>query len=150
MHTMFDRSTSSSIRERITHLNTSMQPQWGKMNVAQAVAHLATSMEEAIGDRLPPRMFVGRILGPLVRRRALRDDAPISRNAPTAPGLVIADQRDLEAERTRLLALVDRWVAAGPAGATSHPHCFFGKLTPDEWGRLTYKHLDHHLRQFGA
>jgi len=39
---------------------------------------------------------------------------------------------------------------AGPAGCTKHPHSFFGKLTPEEWAILSYKHLDHHLRQFGV
>jgi len=30
------------------------------------------------------------------------------------------------------------------------PRCFFGKLSGKEWGELMYKHIDHHLRQFGA
>jgi hypothetical protein len=46
--------------------------------------------------------------------------------------------------------LIDRFAAAGPQGCTTHPHAFFGSLTPDEWAILMYKHLDHHLRQFGA
>jgi hypothetical protein len=47
-------------------------------------------------------------------------------------------------------ALIDRFAAAGPAGCTTHPHAFFGRLTPDEWAILPYKRLDHHLRQFGV
>ena len=46
--------------------------------------------------------------------------------------------------------LIDRFAAAGPKGCTTHPHSFFGPLTPDEWAILMYKHLDHHLRQFGV
>jgi hypothetical protein len=72
------------------------------------------------------------------------------RNTPTVPGLVVADERALDAERERLRGLIDRFVAAGPAGCTTHPHSFFGRLTPQEWSVLMYKHLDHHLRQFGA
>ncbi len=53
-------------------------------------------------------------------------------------------------EQHRLSALIDRFAAAGPAGCTTHPHTFFGPLTPQEWAALMYKHLDHHLRQFGA
>ncbi len=59
-------------------------------------------------------------------------------------------ERDLEAERRRLCGLIEGFVAAGPAGCTTHPHSFFGRLTPEEWAILQYKHLDHHLRQFGA
>ena len=64
--------------------------------------------------------------------------------------MVAGDDKDFETERNRLSGLIDRFAAAGPAGCTSHPHAFFGPLTPDEWAVLMYKHLDHHLRQFGA
>jgi LPS sulfotransferase NodH len=47
-------------------------------------------------------------------------------------------------------ALIERFAAAGLAGCTMHPHSFFGRLTPQEWAVLMYKHLDHHLRQFGV
>jgi len=36
------------------------------------------------------------------------------------------------------------------SGCVAHPHSFFGRMTPDEWAVLMYKHVDHHLRQFGA
>jgi len=61
-----------------------------------------------------------------------------------------AQERDLKAERERLRGLIERFVAGGRAGCTTHPHSFFGKLTPEEWAILMYKHLDHHLRQFGV
>jgi hypothetical protein len=104
----------------------------------------------AVGDIVPPRMFIGRLLGRFVKPLALGDDKPLRRNSPTSPTLVIADQRDLDIERERLCKLIDRFTAAGPAGCTKHPHSFFGKLTPEEWAILSYKHLDHHLRQFGV
>ena len=72
------------------------------------------------------------------------------RNAPTAKTLVVSDDRDLKMEQQRLSALIDRFAAAGPAGCTTHPHTFFGPLTPQQWAILQYKHLDHHLRQFGV
>jgi hypothetical protein len=53
-------------------------------------------------------------------------------------------------ERQRLSGLIDRSAAAGPAGCTTHPHSFFGSLTPVEWAEFMYVHLDHHLRQFGV
>jgi hypothetical protein len=49
-----------------------------------------------------------------------------------------------------LYGVIDRFVAAGPKGCTTHPHSFFGPLTPQEWAILMYKHVDHHLRQFGV
>ena len=47
-------------------------------------------------------------------------------------------------------ALVDRFGVAGPSGLTSLPHPFFGPLSSEEWQALQWRHLDHHLRQFGA
>lgn len=72
------------------------------------------------------------------------------RNSPTVKDLIVGDDRDLKVERERLFRLIDRFVAAGSKGCTTHPHSFFGRLTPEEWAILMYKHLDHHLRQFGV
>jgi hypothetical protein len=95
-------------------------------------------------------MFLGRIFGPMVKSKVLGDEKPMGRNAPTAKSLVVADERDFETERKRLCMLIDRFAEAGPTGCTTHPHTFFGHLTPEEWATLMYKHLDHHLRQFGV
>jgi CubicO group peptidase (beta-lactamase class C family) len=81
---------------------------------------------------------------------ALGNDEPMRRNAPTSKTLLVQGDRDLETERTRLAGLIDRFVSAGPAGCTTHPHTFFGPLTAAEWAALMYKHADHHLRQFGV
>jgi hypothetical protein len=72
------------------------------------------------------------------------------RNSPTVKGLVIQDERDFEIERENLEKLIDRFAATGSKNSAKYPHSFFGKLTPQEWAVLMYKHLDHHLRQFGV
>ena len=150
MKNLYEAATVEEVKERIARLGPGSQRQWGKMNVAQAVAHCSGPMEWAVGDTYAPRMFLGRILGPMVKSKVLGDEKPMVRNAPTAKTLVVADERDLEAERKRLCALIDRFAAAGPKGCTTNPHTFFGPLTPEEWATLMYKHLDHHLRQFGV
>ena len=150
MKNLYDPTRAAELRQRIAALGATSTRQWGRMNPAQAVAHCATSLEWAVGDRIPPRMLIGRLIGRMVKPLALGDDKPMKRNSPTSPDLVITDERDLEAEKRRLLALIDRFVVAGPAGCTTHPHTFFGRMSAEEWGVLMYKHLDHHLRQFGA
>jgi hypothetical protein len=149
MKTLFEPTTAAEIKKRVGRLEPSSERQWGKMNPAQAIAHCAIAMEWAVGDSFPPRMFVGRIVGPLVKSRVLNNDAIMRRNAPTTKSLVVADERELQKECERLCALIDR-LAQGPEACTKHPHAFFGPLTPDEWAQLMYKHLDHHLRQFGV
>jgi len=93
-------------------------------------------------------MLIGRVLGPLVKTKVLRN--PLGRNAPTAKIFIVSDERDLRKEGERLSRLVERFASGGQAGCTTHPHTFFGNMTPDEWGILMYKHVDHHLQQFGV
>ena len=150
MKNLYDSGVGADIDGRLANLRADSQRQWGKMNLAQALAHCSGAMEFAVGDVNPPRMLIGRLVGWAVKRKSVAGDAPLEKNTPTAKGLVIEDQRDLERERARLRGLLNRFVAAGPSGCTKHPHSFFGDLTPEEWSTLMYKHLDHHLRQFGA
>jgi hypothetical protein len=147
---LFDAAVARQMKQRLERLQPDSARQWGSMSAAQAVAHCATSMEWAVGDRIPPRMFWAGILGRMIKSKVLAGDTPFRRNSPTSADLLVREERDLAAERVRLINLIDRFAAAGPAGCTSHPHSFFGPLTPEQWAVLMYKHLDHHLRQFGA
>ena len=150
MKNLFEATTADEVKARTGRLRQDSERQWGKMNAAQAAAHLAASMEMAVGDRLPQQMLLGRVIGGFVKPMVLGNDDPMRRNSPTMPGLVVSDERNLETERARLCALIDRFTAGGPQGCTTHPHSFFGRLNPQEWAILMYKHLDHHLRQFGV
>ena len=150
MKNLFEPQAVAEVKERLARLRTDAQHQWGKMSVSQMVSHCATSMELAVGDLKPPRVFIGRILGPLVKPLALGNDSPMRRNSPTSPELIVRGEKDFAGERARLNALIDRFVEGGREKCTTHPHSFFGRMTPDEWAELMYKHLDHHLRQFGA
>lgn len=149
MKNLYDPARVTELKSRIAQLRADSPRQWGKMDVPQAVAHMSVAFEAALGDVDVPRLFMGRLVGGFVKRSVLSNDAPFMKNAPTAPSYIVADQRELDRERQRLLTLIDRF-AAGPSVCTTKPHAFFGPLTPDEWAILMYKHVDHHLRQFGA
>ena len=150
MKNLFEPATVAEVKQRLAQLGPDTERQWGKMNVAQMVAHCCGGMEWAVGDKTPPRMFVGRIIGGIIKPKVLADDEPMRRNSPTTKDLVVWNDCDLESERERLRGLVERFAKGGPASCTTHPHSFFGRLTPEEWAVLMYKHLDHHLRQFGV
>jgi hypothetical protein len=150
MKNLFEKSTAEEVKARVAKLRPDSQRQWGKMNAAQAMAHCSASLQSAAGEIKPPRALIGRLIGGWVKSKAIPNEEPLRKNSPTMKELVVADQRDLEAEERKLNGLIDRFAAAGPQGCTTHPHAFFGSLTPDEWAILMYKHLDHHLRQFGA
>jgi len=150
MKNLFEVARVEEVKQRIAQMKPDSARQWGTMKPAQALEHCSRGMETALGDKKPPRVFIGRILGPIVKPKVMGNDEPLRRNSPTAKILVVQDERDFAAEGTRLCGLIDRFAAAGPAGCTTYTHAFFGRLTPDEWAILMYKHLDHHLRQFGV
>jgi len=150
MLSLFDPVRAQEIRDRIGRLHAGAGRQWGAMTVSQGLGHCAHALRLALGDTRLPRLFIGRLMGGLIKNLALHNDRPLRRNTPTDPHFVVKDDPDFEGARTTLLKLVDRFHATGPTGCTTHPHSFFGKLTSEEWGILQYKHLDHHLRQFGA
>ena len=146
--TLFDPPAVDGIRVRLERLRPDAHAQWGKMNVAQALAHMAATMEMSLGDHTPPRVLIGRLLGRFIKPRALA--APMRQGNPTSPDLRIADERNFESERKRLRGLIDRFADGGPQAVTKSPHPFFGPMTTDEWALQMWKHLDHHLRQFGG
>jgi hypothetical protein len=146
---LFEASFATEIKMRIELLRPDSERKWGAMNVAQMLAHCSAWMEMAAGLTSPPRSFSGRIFGKMAKKSVLGEE-PIRRNLPTEKSLMMRDQRDFAVEKRRLLAWVDRFSAAGPEHCTTHPHCFFGHMTPHEWAVMGYKHLDHHLKQFGV
>lgn len=151
MTNLFDPATGAQIKTRLGQLQPQSKRVWGSMSAPQMLAHCSLSMQWALGDTIPePGPFPTRLIGRLIRPMVLGNDKPLRKNSPTARSLLAPEARDLNQERERLLALVDRFVKGGPACCGSHPHGFFGKLTPQEWAILMYKHLDHHLRQFGV
>ncbi len=151
MKNLFDVTAANELKARLGNLGPQSERLWGKMTAAQMLAHCSVGMQWALGEVVPDKgMLPALLIGKLVKRMVLRNEDPLRKNTPTAKSLVITDERDLGRERTRLSGLIDKFAAGGPAGCTKNPHSFFGKMTPDEWSRLMYKHVDHHLRQFGV
>lgn len=149
MKNLFEPETVEEIKNRINMLQPSSQRLWGKMEVAQMLAHCSAAMEVGVGDKFPPRIFMGRILGPIFKSVFL-SEKPLRKNTPTDKSFLVIDQRNFEKEKAKLIGLIDKFANGGEAKVTRHPHSFFGKLTPKEWSRGMYKHLDHHLKQFGV
>ncbi len=149
MHDVFDAAQGESIVARLEALRPNAVRAWGKMDVAQMLAHCAVAVEAANGDRPMKQIFLGKILRPFVWKSFV-GPKPYARNAPTGRALLVSDERDFATEKARLLAALQRLREAGPERAAQYPHGFLGKLTGEEWGCVQWKHLDHHLRQFGA
>jgi hypothetical protein len=149
MNSLFNQKDREALSQRVAALEPGATRQWGKMNPAQMLLHCAVFLEGAIGDRPVKQAFLGKVLTPFIRRLAL-GARPFRRTGPIDPTYVVADARGFEVERARLATLIDRFIQRGPDTVAKATHPFFGRLNGDEWGRLMYKHLDHHLRQFGV
>jgi len=146
---LFDPSVKQEIIERINKLTPQTQGQWGKMNVSQMLAHCQVPMEVGLGERSLKQGLMGKLFGRIAKRQLL-SDAPIKKNLPTDPSFLVKDERNFEKEKQLLHSLIDRFANADAVAIAQKPHPFFGVMTSDEWGKLMWKHLDHHFKQFGA
>lgn len=149
MKNLFQPDAVEELISRIDTLQPAAQRQWGKMDVAQMMAHCSAAIDLASGKLVRPQALVGRLIGRFVRP-LYSNDKPFSRNSPTDKSLVIPHPQDFSQEREQLKTRICLFHQGGESECTKHPHPFFGKLTPLEWSTGMYKHLDHHLRQFGV
>ena len=147
MKSVFDPAVHRELQDRVQRLTSQQQPQWGQMTAAQMVAHLADSLKMASGelDVAPKKVPIR--FSPL--KQFVLYLLPIPKGLPTAPELISRKPGEWTLEvaalREQLNGLVER---GAEALAPSHPA--FGKLTAKQWGVLVYRHMDHHLRQFGV
>ncbi|HXS35933.1 MAG TPA: DUF1569 domain-containing protein [Flavipsychrobacter sp.] len=149
METLFETPSVNKILRRIEMLTPVTPRRWGKMNVAQMMAHCAECMEMAMGNKKVQRSLIGRLVGPMLKHKVL-DENPLDKNLPTDKDMLMVGPKDFAQEKQRLMDNIKRFTAAGRQGIPSHAHPFFGKMTTEEWARSACKHLDHHLQQFGA
>lgn len=145
MKSLFDPAVKKEILDRIEKLNPGMLPLWGKMNAAQMIAHCQRPLLVSFGELNLKRSFLGLLLGGIVKK-SLMKDKPMGRNLPTHPKFIVKDDPYFQQEKDTLFALVSRF---SPESLTKKTHPLFGKMTEHEWDTLQWKHLDHHLRQFG-
>ncbi|MHC4925054.1 MAG: DUF1569 domain-containing protein [Planctomycetota bacterium] len=148
MKSLFEDGEYESLRGRVESLAPDTPPQWGKMNAAQACAHVAAALEAATGHRPLSRPFIAKLIGWMFRGFML-GEKPFPRESQTHPDLRFNDERAFETEHRRLLTAMKDFMAAGPEGVAKYEHAMIGRMTGDEWGRLQHKHIEHHLQQFG-
>ena len=147
MKNLFSASDTREILDRVEKITPLANRQWGKMDVAQMLAHCSACMEMANGTLKPKRALIGKLIGGFFKAQ-YTNDKPFSPGSPTSAETEIKGQHDFNIEKQKLIGLIRQFSES--KSATTHPHPFFGSFTADEWSRGMYKHSDHHLRQFGA
>ncbi|WP_462249870.1 DUF1569 domain-containing protein [Ferruginibacter sp.] len=143
---LFDASTKQDIINRINKLTPQSPAQWGKMNVAQMLAHCQMPLGVATGKHKLKSNFLLSLLGPFFKNKLFNEE-PFKRNLPTDKSFIIVNPQEFEKEKQNLIDMINSFSAASMSG---EKHPFFGRLTNEEWSKGTWKHLDHHLIQFGV
>lgn len=147
---LFDNQECEETIGRINKLTPETQPNWGKMNVSQMLAHCNVTYELIYTDKHPKPKGFQKFLIKLFAKKIVVGPKPYKKNSPTSPVFKISDEREFEKEKERLVAHIIKTQELGGThfeGMESHA---FGPLTQSEWNTLFSKHLDHHLQQFGV
>lgn len=147
---IFELSITNQLINRINQLNPSTQTKWGKMNVAQMLAHCNVTYEMVYENKhKPPGAFLKLILKAFVKKSVV-NDVPYKKNSSTAPAFLIADERNFLTEKERLINYLNKTQQLGATHFEGKESISFGTLNSKEWNNMFYKHLDHHLQQFGV
>lgn len=143
---LFDPVAKQELIERLEKLTPETQRVWGKMNVAQMLAHLQRPVGVALGTHTVKGNFMMRLIMPFFKSM-LYDNKPYNKGLPTDKTFIIADQRDFEKEKAILLQMLHQFT---PENMATEVHPVFGRMTKENWSKAMWKHVDHHLKQFGV
>ncbi|MFN0119164.1 MAG: DUF1569 domain-containing protein [Blastocatellia bacterium] len=148
---IFTKEVAEGVIARINKLTPDSQPQWGKMSVDKMLAHCSVAYETIYepGKHPAPNLVMGLILKLFVKP-IVTGEKPLRKNSPTAPYFIISTDRDFTAEKARLIAFIRQTQQLGEREFDGKASLSMGTLSKTQWNNMMYKHLDHHLTQFGV
>ena len=143
---LFDATVKQEIIDRLNKLTPQSHRQWGKMDVAQMLAHCQMPLGVATGKHKLKGSGFLKLIGPLFKG-LLFNNKPFKKNLGTDKSFIMTTPKEFEKEKSGLIQMINDFSISS---MTNEPHPIFGKLTKEEWSKGTWKHLDHHLMQFGV
>lgn len=147
---VYNEEVTEEIATRINQLTPKTQPIWGTMTVSQMLAHCCVTYEYIFDERNDkPNFFMKFILKALIKNKVVSEEA-YEKNSRTGPAFIITDSKDFEKEKTRLTNYIQKAFGKGEAFFDGKASNSFDALNTTEWNNMMYKHLDHHLKQFGV
>jgi hypothetical protein len=150
MKNIFSAEVTQELIQRINALTPTTQPTWGKMSVSKMLAHVCVAYEMAFENKHPKPNAIMRFILKTFVKNGVVNEKPYPKNSPTAPAFIIKEDKDFETEKKRLIAYLEKCRELGRSHFDGKESLSFGTLTAEEWNKLFYKHLDHHLTQFGV
>jgi hypothetical protein len=148
---VFTKEVSGEVIGRIENLRPDTQRLWGKMDVGQMLAHLCVSYEMVYEPEKhkKPNVLMGLVLKLFVKR-IVTNEKPYGKNSPTAPAFKMTTEKVFLTEKARLIEYIEKTCNLGENEFDGKGSMSFGKMNKTEWNNMLYKHLDHHLKQFGV
>lgn len=147
---IFMPQVAQKVVQRINTLTPSTTPQWGKMNVSQMLAHCNVTYEMVYETKHPKPNFLVKMLLKSFVKKLVVGEAPYPKNSRTAPAFLMTTEKEFNAEKSRLIDHINKTQQLGEGHFNNKESLSFGPLTTGEWNNMFYKHLDHHLTQFGV
>lgn len=150
MKNIFNKNESDAVILRINNLKINSPAIWGKMRVDQMLAHCNVTYEMALEKTHAKPSGFKKLILKLFIKPIVVGTQPYKRNSRTAPEFIITDFKKFELEKERLINYISKVSNLGEDYFHNRDSHSFGKLTKNEWNTMFYKHLDHHLSQFGV
>jgi hypothetical protein len=150
MKSVFNQNDTKELTARINSLKPDSVAVWGKMNVAQMLAHCNVTYEMVFENKHPKPNAIMRFILKSFVKQIVVGDKPYKKSSRTAPAFLIVDERNFEKEKNRLISYIEKTQELGEIYFEGKESNSFGVLNKIEWNNMFYKHLDHHLKQFGA
>ncbi len=149
MKSLFNSAENRELIGRIEKLTSETKPLWGTMSAAQMLTHCTVSLKMAFGEIIPEHNETFLNIGRMVRARLFDTDV-FTKNLATTKEFLVEDNGRFDDNKILLIAYVKRFGGVSPDSPDKSSHPYFGDLTMKEWDSLIYKHLNHHLLQFGV
>jgi hypothetical protein len=150
MKNIFNKTITEEVINRINNLTPKSESEWGKMTVAQMLAHCNVTYEMVYEDIHPKPNLIMKLILILFVKSSVVGEKPYKHGLPTASQFLIKEEKEFDKEKTRLINYLKKTQELGESYFDGRESNSFGKLTSAEWNNMFYKHLDHHLAQFGV
>ena len=151
MQNVFDAKDAQEYINRINNLTPETQRKWGKMSVDQVLAHLNVAYDLTFTpEKFPKPNFIAKFLLSKFVKPKITNEIPYKQSLPTSPVFIIADERNFEEEKAKLIGNIQRVQQLGKEALEGKENINFGKMTAQGWNNMFAKHLNHHLEQFGV
>ena len=150
MKNIFSNEVSNEVIARIESLTPETKPKWGKMSVSQMLAHCNVTYKMAFSTSRKRPKFLTRLVLKYIVKPMVVSEKPFPKNGKTAPQFLVTDDKNFDEEKSRLIENVKKVQELGSDYFDGKKSITLGKLKSQEWNYMFYKHLDHHLTQFGV